>query len=148
MPKYLIDTGFWIGLFDRSDQFHQSSVEIYQRYLLTETHVLLPWPLLYEILNTHFVRNAEWINLLRLELSKHQVVYLDDSPFRNNALEGMYKNVESDFFTLRTLSLTDRVLREILRNENTKISHLITFNPSDFLDICLEKEINLISFKT
>ena len=43
----------------------------------------------------------------------------------------------------RTISLVDAVIREMLADTNIKIDSFITFNPSDFQDVCLRRRIEI-----
>ena len=49
----LVDTGFFFALRDARDQYHASAEE--KKHLLDTREVILPWPVLYETLNTRFV---------------------------------------------------------------------------------------------
>ena len=66
---------------------------------------------------------------------------LSDEPYRNHALERVFKNPTPSL----SLSLVDQVIRLALMDPNTRIDAMITFNPRDFSDICHSKNIDLIS---
>ena len=43
-----------------------------------------------------------------------------------------------------SISLVDEVIRLALMDPNVKIDAMVTFNPSDFFDICQSRHIELI----
>ena len=65
-----------------------------------------------------------------------QLIFLDDQEFREPALDECLAEVSRPPAHYRTLSLTDRVIRRILSEVNTKIDAFITFNAKDFADVC------------
>lgn len=130
MSKILIgDTSFWIGLFIQNDQYHQSSIEVYDKNIDTSTF-LIPWPTMYETLRTSFVRNYNAVARLEKEFKNPSFIKYGDRKIRNNALQEVFdKNGSS-------LSLTDAMIREIVKSGKTKINSIITSNKKDFIDVC------------
>ena len=60
VPKnLLLDSGFWYALYDVRDPFHEQA-DAFAKYLDFYT-LVIPWPSLYETLNTRFVRHPEWL---------------------------------------------------------------------------------------
>ena len=53
----LLDSGFWYALYDVRDPFHERA-NTFATYLDFYT-LVIPWPSLYETLNTRFVRRPE-----------------------------------------------------------------------------------------
>jgi predicted nucleic acid-binding protein len=126
-------------MFDRSDQYHdqaQSKAEI-----LARLRIVLPWPTLYETLRTRLVRNV--VALARFEqfLKTHDIIYLDDSAFRNAAME---LAMESSLRRRRPLSMVDCLIRLLIEDVNTRIDYLVTFNAWDFEDVCRTSGVELI----
>lgn len=54
IPYLLVDTGYFFALFDPGDQYHEEAVK--KQEWLDELPIVLPWPILYETLNTRFVK--------------------------------------------------------------------------------------------
>lgn len=50
----LVDTGFFIAMYDERDAHHAEAQD--KRKLLDVCAVILPWPALYETINTRFFR--------------------------------------------------------------------------------------------
>lgn len=137
IPKnVLTDTCFWIAFFDKTDEKHQTSVSIMEQ--IERTTIILPWPILYEVLRTKFVKNKLWVANFNRLLTQLKIEYIYDDDYRQNALW--------DFFGLslkdkRNISFVDVVLRSMLKNINLRIDYLITYNERDFIDICKLRKV-------
>jgi len=140
VPKNLmIDSGFWYALYDSRDQYHEKAIDFIE-YL--EFHnLLIPWPSLYETLNTRFVRNPEWLRAFERYLHRPDTVRLPDEAYREEALHSVLRIVRG----WRSISLVDMVIRSIIEDPNIKIDAMITFNQDDFIDICSTRNIEIIS---
>ncbi len=139
MKYILVDTGFWIGLFDPRDSYYAKAQE--KAEYLDLFHVVLPWPILYETLRTRFVRKKAALGRFESYLKKPHLTYLDDSLYRKAAFD---LSLESSLRHSRPLSLVDCAIRLILEDVNAKIDCLITFNQGDFADVCRRCRIELI----
>jgi predicted nucleic acid-binding protein len=123
----LIDTCFWFAVYNREDQYHKGAVEIYNQ--IQNAKILIPWPTLYELLNTRFIKNTILVDRFELLLKKPNVERIDDKDYRSLAIE------EVVVLKRRNISLVDSVIRQILIDHRMKIDYLVTFNEGDFLDI-------------
>lgn len=139
MPNILVDTGFWYALFDRRDSLHLAAEEKSAR--LRPLNIVIPWPVLYETLNTRFVSNRAVLRQFVGVLRRPGAVVLDDGPYRERALDVVSKPVPE---RPRMFSLTDCILRLILDDADTRIDFLATFNVGDFADICRKRRIQLL----
>lgn len=140
MPKnVLIDSGFWIALFDGDDQYHDNAL-LYDEYL-TVHRLLIPWPSLYEFLNTKFTKRPESIVSFQKKIIKANIAKIPDNDYREDAL--------SKFLTFGKvnprLSLVDLVIREILSDESVRIDSMVTFNQRDFADLCASRRIEFFN---
>ena len=135
IKKYvLVDTSFWIALYDRSDQYHSKAVNIYPE--LKKFCVMIPWPILYEVLRTKFIKQKLWVEQFNKDLKIFSVRLIEDTPYKIRALNEIFK-----IYKRRNLSLVDMVSRYILMDSNLKINYLVTFNKKDFIDVCKERKI-------
>jgi hypothetical protein len=75
------------------------------------------------------------------ELKRPGSIFLDDTPYRQNALELTFA---SSLERSRALSLTDCILRLMLDDTNTRINFLATFNIGDFSDVCRKRGVQLL----
>jgi len=132
IPKYVLtDACFWIAFFDKSDENHKTSISIMEE--IEKLHIILPWPILYEVLKSRFVKNKLWMNTFQRLLYRLKIEYIYDSDYRDNALSEIFRLSSID---KRNISLVDVIIRLMLKNINLRIDYLITYNEKDFIDIC------------
>jgi len=140
MRNVLVDSCFWFALFDARDPFHDKANELV--HLLDLGYIILPYPTLYETINTRFTRNRTWVEEFEKTLKNNKTRTIEDNPYRENALTMTF---DSTINKKRPMSLVDMVIRLMLDDINLKIDYLISFNTVDFIDICLKNRIELIS---
>ena len=138
VPKTaVVDTGFWFALLNKRDQHHPDALA--QEDRLRSLRVVLPWPSLYETLNTKFVRNPAWVRQFEGFVKHPNVVFFDDVKYRQAAYERTLEEVGR-----RSIGLVDRVIRSILEDLSNRIDLLLTYNRRDFADVCRANQIELI----
>lgn len=136
MHSILIDTGFWYALYTQRDQYHEKACE-YSHYI-EDAYILFPYPSLYEVLNTRFVKNKSSLSALNEIINSNRVNCIDDTPYRNNALEVTLKPKNNKSFV-------DNIIRLMLDDKTLKINGFITFNSVDFKDVCIYHNIEMLS---
>jgi predicted nucleic acid-binding protein len=140
MAKNLLpDTGFWYALYDARDDHHEDAQILAD--LLEVYNLVLPWPCLYETLNTRFVKRREWVAKFSKLANQSSTVQLSDETYRYDALQRVFRSPTPWL----SLSLVDVVIRLALLDPAAKIDAMITFNPTDFYDVCQPRRIELIS---
>lgn len=139
MPSVLVDTGLWIALFDPRDSHHQSALEVAER--LETMAIVIAWPVLYETLNTRFVRRPHIIRQFEQVLKRPGSVLLDDAAYREEALDLVF---DASLHRSRPLSLADCVLRLMLADTALRFDYLATFNVGDFSDVCRHRRVTLL----
>jgi predicted nucleic acid-binding protein len=141
MSDICVDTGFLLGLYVESDQYHDQAERCFSEYFEhSRNRLVIPWPILYETVSTRLVRNRpaisqmenDWKRLLR----QRRLQVLSDTPFREGAIDECFDELKRPRAHARNLSLVDRVVRRALSDVNVRIDFLITFNPADFADVC------------
>lgn len=140
MPSILVDTGIWYAFCDAGDGLlSDRDVQIlYDKIKLHE--ILLPWPVVYETLRTRFVRNKIALEKFEREIKSANVVFLDDSQYRNDALA---LSLDSSLRENRPLSFVDCLIRLLVDDLNLRITYLATLNARDFSDVCRRRNIEL-----
>jgi len=133
----IIDTGFWYAFYDARDQHHEEAQE--KADVLETSTMLIPWPSLYETLNTTFVENTLVVRRFETLLRRANVVRISDEPYREPALEIVLTTV-----TKRSMALVDMVIRLILDDINVRKHGILTFNPKDFVDLCMKRQIAMM----
>lgn len=142
MPKanLLIDSCYWIALYSPEDTFHhQRALEIADD--LENNNIVIPWPTLYEFVNTRLARRKD--NLIAFEqlLQKPNVIRLSDEIYKDVALQKVF---ESNKLRTVAISLIDEVLRQMILDSNVRIDFFITFNRSDFEYPCQLANVQII----
>jgi predicted nucleic acid-binding protein len=141
MSDICVDTGFLIGLYDLSDQYHERAKTYFAQYFETSNNrLLVPFPILYEAVSTWFVRDRRVITLLERDwkhlLLQRRLVLMTDLPFRDDVIDECFAELGKPLAQYRALSAVDRVIRRILSDVNIRVSAFVTFNPGDFADVC------------
>lgn len=140
MNNYILtDTGFWIGLIDPTDQYSENAQVISE--LINNSNIIFPWPCLYETLRTKYCKRRDKIIILEKIIKASNVTILDDSVYREFALN---KTIENIKLNKSFHSLADNVIREILSDINVRVDYLVTFNKRDFIDICMKRRIEIL----
>jgi predicted nucleic acid-binding protein len=138
MAKYvLFDSCFWFALYDAGDEHHEEALILADD--LSLDNLVLPWPCLYETLNTRFVRHVPWSKSFQGLLRQRNVSVLEDEPYREAALAAVF-----DVRIGLRLSLVDAVIREMLRDPSVRLDAMATFNTRDFADVCAKRNIEMI----
>lgn len=132
----IVDTGYWIALFDSRDEHHERAVELEEAVM--GRAMLTPWPMLYELVRTRFVRNTKAVVRFEQLLMPRLNVLIDDSPYRKAALHQSLRLAAAE---RRSISLVDMVTRHMLEDAKLIVTHLVTFNAKDFSDICEQRGI-------
>ncbi|MCY7326921.1 MAG: hypothetical protein LH618_00065 [Saprospiraceae bacterium] len=137
----LTDSCFWIAFFDPPSNLLQHEAANTIIDLIEDCRILIPWPTLYEFVNTRLARRRD--NMIRFEnfIRKPNVELLDDLMYRDKALEDAFSN---NRLARLQISLVDAVMRGMLADTNIRINYLATFNEGDFLDICQNRGIQIL----
>jgi predicted nucleic acid-binding protein len=135
MKNLVIDTGFWFALYEARDNNHAKALSIWDDIDTSAVRILCPWPILYETLNTRFASR----HLFTFQAIIDHLIKLDDSIYRMEALSELINR------PAHRLSLVDAVLRKILEDTALAVSGILTFNVSDFYDVCKRRRIEIIN---
>ena len=128
-PRFvLLDSGFWIGLLDPRDEQHARCHRISEK--IQDFHVLVPWPTLYEFVNTRNMHRPDHVARLGAAFRMPGVRRIDDGPYREDALAECL----ASHARRRPMSLVDCVLRHMIADVNLHMDTLVTFNLRDFGD--------------
>lgn len=120
----LVDTGFWIALFDPGkDPENQLEAERIADEIADEV-IIMPFPTLYEFVNSRLSRRESKLLFERL-LIRPNVIKLNDIKYRDIALKNYFAKKAHDF---TDASLVDEVLKLIILDENLSIDYLASFD--------------------
>ena len=135
----IIDTCFILALYDARDSYHKQAIE--KADILESLNIIIPWPCLYETLNTRLVKNKKSLSMVEKFLKKPQIIFISDNEYKMHAYS---KTFEYALIKERKISLTDMVIRYMLEDTNLRINALFTFNTSDFFDVCQKYQIEIV----
>ena len=135
----ILDSGYWFALYDQRDTYHAEAT-LFLDYL-TPHRLVIPWPSLYETLNTRFVRRIDWLTSFEKLLNSQYSIQVPDESYRSTAITSVFLQNKGH----RKYSLVDLVIREILLDVAIKIDAIVTFNVPDFEDICWKRGIEIFN---
>ena len=135
----MLDTCFIYALFDSRESLHSEASR--KGSLVESLRLGIPWPCLYETVNTRFIKEPARIKNFEQLLKRPGVALIDDVGYRDRAYE---MTVDTAIRGRRTISLVDMVLRLMLDDVNVRAGYLFTFNPGDFADVCRRRGIELL----
>lgn len=135
----LIDTGFWFAFYDDSDQYHLKADSMMPA--IQKHHILIPYPSLYETINTRFSKRTNWMSRFESLIMSPYCSLVQDDDYKADLLN---LTMTSSLRKKRPISLVDMVIRQMLDDDNLKTDAIVTFNPADFYDVCRHKSIIMI----
>ena len=139
MKRLIFDSCYWFALFNEKDQYHHLANQMADTFNSPSIKILIPFPSMYETLNTAFVDNKSRLKRLSEILSNHEKVeYIFDDEYKDNA----YRNTIGQENGSK-VSLVDSIILEMLEDQNLAIDGVVTFNSRDFAEPCriLQKEM-------
>lgn len=150
MSDICVDTGFLLGLYVESDQYHARAQRYSSEHFESAPNrLIIPWPILYETVSTRLVKDRRAMNLMEIHwrrlLQQRRLQLLSDLPFRDEVMDECFGELRKPVFVTRNLSVVDRVIRKALSDVNVRIDALITFNPGDFEDVCRRYQRRMLS---
>ena len=134
----MIDTCYWFALYNSQDINHKKAKTLYP--MIERTVIVVPWPTLYEVLNTKFIGDPITTKKFEMVLARPNTKYIVDKPYRQKAFR---ETIELSTRGKRRISLVDAVIRKMLENINLRIDGLVTYNVGDFSDICTRRNIQI-----
>lgn len=135
----LLDTCVWFALLNPKDSKHVAAKK--STKALDHLRVIIPWPILYETINTDFVRKPAAMRPFEVVLGRTSTCKLSDAPYRDEAMRLAFVSARDE---KRHISLVDWVIRLMLRDTGVRVQAFWTYNPGDFSDVCRERAIPLI----
>ena len=135
----LVDSAFFFALFHPKDDYHKEAIE--KQEWLEKFPLVVPWPILYETINSTFVKSPGTIRNFENIMRQPHTKRLDDSTYREKAYEETLALAKRRY---GTRSLVDSVLHAILKDVNVRISAMLTFDHRDFGPVCASRQIEIL----
>ena len=137
----LVDTSFFIALWDRRDNRHEEAKN--KQEYLDRYRLVVPWPILYETLNTRMVRRPDW--MAGFEKAARRFETIDDSRYRCDALRSVREAARQKRRPKDSApSLADRILLAMIDDNARPFHGILTFNHRDFMKPCMSREIEYL----
>ena len=137
MPKsVLIDSCIWFDLLESKEE----TVKFYDTLNRESAVFIVPYPSLYEVLNTRLVKRQHKLFVFETILASPQIRIFDDVPYRDQAQREVFDKARWGF----DYSFVDCVFREILKDRDNRIDYLATINVKDFVDVCAFRNTEII----
>ncbi len=122
----IIDTCFWIALLDTKDNLANTKIaEEYNELLELSNKIIIPFPSMYEFLNSRFSRRG-FTAEFKSKLAQEQFIFVMDDDYRSKAQENFFDGIVPGI--KNDLSLVDEVIKEMIIDINLKIDCLISFD--------------------
>ena len=102
---------------------------------------VLPWPILYETINTRLVRDPDKVAQFERLANAPETEFIDDSPYRRAAYDDVIARAKAGHYPL---SLVDAILHSIITDPDIRMDAMLTFNLSDFGIVCSERGIDIL----
>ena len=143
-PKIiLVDSSFFFALFNPEDDFHNKALK--EQDTLDKFPIIVPWPILYETINSKFVKSPETIKSFENIMRRPDTEFLDDSRYRDEAYQKTLALAKLGHKRgYGAISLVDSVLHAILKDVNVRINAMLTFDDHDFRYICALRDVEMI----
>lgn len=131
MKRLLVDSCIWYAIWDETDDKH-SYCEVIEK-TISAHQLIIPYPILYETLNSRFVGNRykQCENFFKVLNSTGKVTLVPDEKYRGKALRIL--NAGSDRY--QQYSLVDMIIRLMMEDISLGPLSVYTFNTKDFLGV-------------
>lgn len=131
MKRLIIDSGVWYAAFDQRDDKYVYSDKILN--LLEMHELIVPFPSLYETINTRLLRNKykqadylfEYLN------DSKKVILVYDDKYREQALKSVSSNLNQN----KSYSLVDMIIRLMMEDSSLGSIAVVSFNIEDFIGV-------------
>lgn len=139
MYKILVDTGYWISLYDPTDDPRKTVEAERIASEIEDEEIIIPFPTLYEFVNSRLSRREAKLEFEKL-LRKPNIKRFDDTKYKEKALENIFIKSKYDF---TDISLVDEVLKLILEDKQVKIDYIVSFD-SGLVNDALSKGVRIV----
>jgi predicted nucleic acid-binding protein len=139
--RILVDTCVWLAIFDPTDSTRDRATVADHAAKIQSMTAIIPWPITYETMSSKFAKNSLALHGFEKHLKSTRILFLDDAPYREKALEHA---LDSSLKQQRPLSLTDCLLRVVVDELGPGLNYLATYNVKDFSDVCKRKKIEIL----
>lgn len=125
MKTIILDTCYWIAVFNPEKEKDKQEIVKFVSELIDENHyeILIPFPTLYEFLNSKFSRKKS-INI-ETELAKPKYIKIYDNEYRDKALKNFLQQISISNYGV---SLVDEDIKEMIEDVKLRTDIIVTFD--------------------
>ena len=129
MKRLIVDSCVWFALLDKTDDKHQYADQIEK--VLNIHELIVPFPTLYETINTRLTRNEyrQMEGLFEHLQKEGHVVLVPDTKYRDKALQIVNEQISKN----KTYSLVDMIIRLMMEDDTLGDVAVYSFNVGDFV---------------
>ncbi len=124
MFNILVDTCFWIALYNSRGNPKETEEAETIAGLIVDQRIVVPFPTLYEFVSSRLSRR-EIVLEFEKQLSKPNIEKLPDTKYRDKALENFFAKSNRNF---GDISLVDEIIKLIIHDTNIKIDYIASFD--------------------
>jgi predicted nucleic acid-binding protein len=124
MKTILIDSCFWIALYDTKNDPKQTLEAEAIEELIQDHNLIIPFPTLYEFVSSRLSRRETVLEFEKL-LYRHNIKRLKDTKYRDKALENFFIKTKWKY---NDISLVDEIIKLIMLDKDNKIDMVISFD--------------------
>ena len=130
MKRLLVDTCVWYALLDARDKRSGYAEKIEKT--LNTNKLIVPYPVLYETLNTRFSHNEykQCEGIFKFLNDPTKCVRVPDDAYREKAMTIFEQNIKTD----REYALVDIIIRLMMDDVSLGPLIVYSFNKKDFID--------------
>lgn len=137
----MVDSGFILALYKNEGEQTKRVRHTFEKIIsASESVLVLPWPIMYERLNSEFVANKGWIKRFNFDWNNlkraRKVEYADDAPFREACRKELLGLSPERSGRFKALSLADRILMDLIDDHSRNIEALLTLDLAGFGGFC------------
>jgi predicted nucleic acid-binding protein len=149
LKRFLLDSGYLLALYRDEGERTRTAKETLETLLSNDGNVLVPWPILYERLNSEFSSpKTDWVERLNSDWSRlrrlRRLDLVDDSFYRQACLDEWIGFADEKPGRFRGLSLVDRILMALVEDRSKSIEAFLTFDLRDFSGFCAKRGIEIL----
>jgi len=120
----LIDTGFWIALYNPEREPVRSALADQYAELIQDQNIIVPYPSLYEFVNSRLSR-GEAKHAFKTFIGRPNVIKVSDSKYNEIALESFFSKAIGG---RADVSLVDEILILMLEDTSLRIDYIASFD--------------------
>lgn len=135
----LVDTGFWIALYNPEKEVERSKLADKYAEQIEDHNIIVPFPSLYEFVNSKLSRK-EAKHEFKKVIERPNIIRISDSKYCELALERFFIKATGGY---QDVSLVDEVILMMLEDDSLNIQYIVSFDQG-LINQAASRNINLV----